>query len=57
MDKIIKSNIILKHFIQRFKLHNRIVDNKLSEPTKEAAEHMNTTHNVITELIQKETFK
>ena len=55
--KLLKAISFLRHFIQRFKLHNRIVDNKLSEPTKEAAEHMNNTHNVITELIQKETSK
>ena len=48
MDKIIKRAIsFLKQFIQRFKLHNRIIDNKLSEPTKEAAKHMNNMHNVI----------
>ena len=47
----------LKHFIQRFKRHNKIIDKKLSEPTKVIAEHMNNTHDVIIELIQKETFK
>ena len=47
----------LKHFIQRFKRHNKIIDNKLSEPTKVIAEHTNNTHNVIIELIQKKTFK
>ena len=57
MIKLLKAISFLKHFIQRFELHNRITDNKLSEPTTEAVEHMNNTHNVITELIQKETFK
>ena len=57
MIKLLKAISFLKHFIQRFELHNRITDNKLSEATIEAAKHMNNTHNVITELIQKETFK
>ena len=47
MNKIFKSNVIKSNAIQRFKLHNRITDNKLSEPTKEAAEYMNNKHNVI----------
>ena len=51
MIKLLKAISFLKHFIQRFELHNRITDNKLSEPTTEAVEHMNNTHNVITELI------
>ena len=32
------------------------IDNKLWELTKVVAEHMNNTHDVIIELIQKETF-
>ena len=55
--KLLKAISFLKHFIQRFKRHNKIIDNKLSEPTKVIAEHMNNTHNVIIELIQKKTFK
>ena len=55
--KLLKAISFLKHFIQRFKRHNKIIDKKLSEPTKVIAEHMNNTHDVITELIQKETFK
>ena len=51
MIKLLKAISFLKHFIQRFELHNRITDNKLFEPTIEAAKHMNNTHNVITELI------
>ena len=55
--KLLKAISFLKHFIQRFKRHNKIMDNKLSEPTKVIVEHMNNTHDVIIELIQKETFK
>ena len=55
--KLLKAISFLIHFIQRFKRHNKIIDNKLSEPTKVIAEHMNNTHDVIIELIQKETFK
>ena len=44
--KLLKAISFLKHFIQRFKRHNKIMDNKLSEQI-----------NVIIELIQKETFK
>ena len=55
--KLLKAILFLKHFIQRFKRHNKIIDNKLSEPTKVIAEHMNKTHDVIIELIQKEAFK
>ena len=55
--ELLKVISFLKHFIQRFKLHSRVIDIKLSEPTKEAAEHMNNTHDVMIELIQKETFK
>ena len=55
--KLLKVISFLKHLIQRFKRHKKIIDNKLSEPTRVIAEHMNNTHDVIIELIQKETFK
>ena len=48
---------MLKHFIQRIKLRNKIINSKLSEPTKVAVENIDNTHDVIIELIQKEVFK
>ena len=54
---LLKAISFLKQFIQRIKQYNKIIDNKLSEPTKVVAEHMSNTYNVIIELILKETFK
>ena len=54
---MLKAISFLKQFIQRFKLHNKITDNKFLEPTKEVAKHMNNIHNLINDLIQKETCK
>ena len=57
--KLLKAISFLKHFIQSFndiqsfKRHNKVIENKLSEPTKVIVEYMKKTHDVIIELINE----
>ena len=51
--KLLKAISFLKHFIQSFKRHSKVIENKLSEPKKVIVEYMKKTHDVVIELINE----